>query len=92
MITESASQFSYLLGNDSLQKIAIFNHEKSLFLFRAYLLDFLLDVLKLHMKIVLLLKPNPMMESTCVKTIKKWQIEEDGDNCTIGQGTLLTWP
>ena len=37
-------------------------------LYRAYLLDFLLDFLKLSMNIVLLSKPNPMRESACLSS------------------------
>ena len=35
-------------------------------LYRAYLLDFLLDFLKLNMKIIQLSKPNPMVQSACL--------------------------
>ena len=35
-------------------------------LLKAYLLDFLLDFLKLYMQIIVLFKPDPMVESACL--------------------------
>ena len=64
---ESASRSSKPLGNDSLPKMAQFTmktRKKGQFivvLYRAYLLDFLLDFLKLNMKIIQLSKPNSMI-------------------------------
>ena len=43
-----------------------------IFLYRAYLLDFLLDFLKLNMQIIVISKPDPMVESArlCSKSFR----------------------
>ena len=42
------------------------NGQIVIILYEAYLLDFILDCLKRDMKIILLSKPNPMVESACL--------------------------
>ena len=54
--------------------MAIIHHEKTrkgqfiIILYRAYILDFLLDFLKLNMGFILLSKLNTMMESACLSS------------------------
>ena len=62
----SRSAFQWHIFNLITSEKVVVEKGQITILLKAYLLDFILDFLKLYMKVIVLFKPDPTVESACL--------------------------